>query len=167
MTKKLKIWNGRGYGRGFYDTPRDHASPFYCFPSSVEHIFVCANSRAHAARLMVEHLDFYRTNNALSELKNYFNEGSWGNRMKGITEEVGVWVEVTDLVGYRKIVCIWKESDPDILSCELVCEKCGAPAIWLFRAPDENPVYLCDDHHVAAPKHDYHYYDRKIRKEKQ
>jgi len=164
VTKQLKIWNGRGYGRGFYDTPIQRE--YHCFPLSVEHIYVCAHSQAHAARIMSEHLD-YNESNALSELKVYFNKGAWGNSMKGITEEVGVWVKITDTNGYEKIICIWKESDPDILSRELLCEKCGIPAIWIFHAPGENPVYLCDDHHVAAPNDDYHYYDRKIRKEKQ
>lgn len=54
MAKKLKLWNGRGWGRPCYaDGPDKHK---YLFPKAASRIYICAHSRAHAARIMAEHL---------------------------------------------------------------------------------------------------------------
>ena len=68
--KPLKCWNGNYNGSG-------------------SHVYICANSRADAGRLLVEYgassrgIDKY--------IKDYYSE-CWGNAMQGITPERGLWV---------------------------------------------------------------------------
>lgn len=81
--KKLKIWNGRGYG-GRNDS-----------------IYIAAYSRSEAARLYCEGLRKVRNYNsnidkrelgqAYREIRDYFCEGAWGNNMEGVEPEVGLW----------------------------------------------------------------------------
>jgi len=86
--KKLKLWNGRGWGGRRYDADGnyidDPTGKQYC-----DHLYVCAYSRTHAIRL-VNQASGHETVNQ-HEAKNYWSEGCWGNTMEGITPEVGVW----------------------------------------------------------------------------
>ena len=68
--KKLKVWNGRGRGRG-------------------EHLYVCATSRKHCVELVrsTGHVLM-----SLSELDVYWSAGCWGTPMAGVEPEIGVWV---------------------------------------------------------------------------
>ncbi len=75
--KKLKIWNGRDW---------------YCRGG---HLFVCAYSQKDAVELSNE---AYRKvsksrgeKTTLSEVRKYWSMGYWGNDMKDITPERGVW----------------------------------------------------------------------------
>jgi len=86
--KKLKIWNGRGWGHRQYGKDNriipDPIGIKYC-----DHAYVCAYSRAHAVRLINQAVGYDVVSD--NELKTYWNEGCWGDRMDGITQEVGVW----------------------------------------------------------------------------
>lgn len=77
--KPLLIWNGRGHQSDLGERIR------------WDHLYVCARSRAEASRLMAKALGRPKDTSFLSELKNYYSFGCWGNRMTGITPEVGVW----------------------------------------------------------------------------
>jgi len=84
--KQLKIWNGKGWGGRRYDkdgnyTP-DPTGKEYC-----DHAYVCANSRAHAVRLLQQAGHRFASD---SELKNYWS-ACWGDPMKDIKPEIGVW----------------------------------------------------------------------------
>jgi len=117
MAKQLKLWNVRGWGRPCYEAGPDRG--LYLYPEAASHIYLCAHSRAHAARLMAEHLPKRsgfrdRVGEACNELKNYASEGCWGKYMEdaGIEPEVGIWVSVGHH-GQPEIKCVWKESDND------------------------------------------------------
>ncbi len=79
---RLKLWNGRGFG-------------------GIGHIYVCATSRQHAARLYCEASQLIwktigeihpRTvANAANEIRDYFSSDCWGNAMEGIDAEIGLW----------------------------------------------------------------------------
>ena len=147
MPKKLKIWNGRGWGRGDYNCPEGHSNEQH-YPFSVEYIYVCARSRAEAGRILYKYGrgGYYDGSAAANEIKNYFSEGCWGNRMNDIEPEVGLWVTVNGMNGGGKeIICIWKESDPDVLKFK--CSHCDKDAVWYVRSPGEWNYYVCDDHH--------------------
>jgi hypothetical protein len=70
MSKKLKIWNGRGQGRIYGDG----------------HIYVAAYSQKQAVELVSkacygnEHPDLV----SISELRTYYHADAWGNAMNGI-----------------------------------------------------------------------------------
>ena len=65
MGKKLKFWNGRGVsGRGF--------------------IYVAAYSRAEATRMINS---AFKTIIAQNEVKDYYSEGGWGNRLRNLEIE--------------------------------------------------------------------------------
>jgi hypothetical protein len=68
--KKLKIWNGRGDGRG-------------------GHLYICATSQRQAVALVNQSGFGYGM--SLSELRDYYAEGCWGVAMNDITPEIGVW----------------------------------------------------------------------------
>ena len=86
--KKLKIWNGRGWGGRLYDD-KGNFVPDPTGVSRCEHAYVCAYSRAHAVRLINEASGQNAVND--NELKVYWSEGCWGKAMDGITPEIGVW----------------------------------------------------------------------------
>ena len=114
MAKQLKLWNVRGWGRQDYDGPNIH---HYVYPRAACIIFICANSRAHAARIMAEHLPVFsgfkdEPGSATHELKVYGCEGCWGNSMEDVEPEVGIWVGV-GRENKPEIKCVWKESDND------------------------------------------------------
>lgn len=79
--KPLKIWNGRAHGQQW-----DRG-----------HFYVCAKSRRAAARLLCLASHPSLTPDARDigqmdrELRDYYSPDCWGNTMKGITPEVGVW----------------------------------------------------------------------------
>jgi len=89
--KKLKIWNGRGWGHRRYDKKGnyipDPTGREYC-----EHAYVCAKSRAHAVRILNEAIGHDMMTD--SELKVYWSN-CWGDSMKGVCDEnnpeIGVW----------------------------------------------------------------------------
>ena len=56
------------------------------------HAYVAAYSRADAARVITEALG-YEPRGILNELKVYWSQGTWGDHMKGITPERGIWVQ--------------------------------------------------------------------------
>jgi hypothetical protein len=67
MSKQLKIWNGRGHGK--YDK---------------YHIYVAAFTQKQAAELVSSACFGCNDRISVSELRNYYFEGSWGNPMDGI-----------------------------------------------------------------------------------
>lgn len=74
--KRLKIWNGRG---GNW--------------REVEYVYVCASSQRDAVTLVTQAGHPMMTQ---YELRVYWQEGCWGNPMKGIKQERGVWVQRGD-----------------------------------------------------------------------
>jgi len=90
--KKLKIWNGRGWGHRHYDKEGrivpDPTGKKYC-----NHAYVCANSRAHAVRIINEAAGYNVVND--NELKEYWSENCWGRPMDNVcpedNPEIGVW----------------------------------------------------------------------------
>jgi len=85
--KKLKLYNGRGWGNRIYDENRN----FVPDPTGIkfcDHTCVCAFSRSHAVRLINQAVGYNVSSS--SELKNYWSE-CWGDQMKGIEPEIGVW----------------------------------------------------------------------------
>lgn len=52
------------------------------------HLYVCAKSKAHAVRLLVQagHI-----NMTIREFNEYWNKDAWGVVMNEVTPEVGVW----------------------------------------------------------------------------
>jgi len=86
MAKKLKIWNGKGWGRTRYDKDGEKLpTPIedYC-----EHVYVCAYSKTEAVRIYNE---VSRGSITVSEVNNYWSADCWGNQMEGIEPELGVW----------------------------------------------------------------------------
>lgn len=77
MSRKLKFWNGR-WGRN-------------------QHAYVAAYSQADAVALINS-----VTNNqfTLHEIQKYWSP-CWGNPMKGVTPERGLWVETDNRVPVR------------------------------------------------------------------
>lgn len=71
MPKPLLTWNGRH--------PRDARG----------HIYVCATSRAEAARYICAWLG-YKVPNLQHETANYWMPG-WGTSMASVTPEPGIW----------------------------------------------------------------------------
>ena len=75
--KTLKLYNGRFDRR--------------------DHIFIAAYSNADAARILVQAYakvnGYGARSNMINEINVYFNKGSWGNSMEGITPERGAWVQ--------------------------------------------------------------------------
>lgn len=74
--KRLKLFNGRGHGQWM----RHH------------HAYIAAKSKADAARMMAQVFGFFSENSALRELNVYWHAGAWGNHMKDVNPERGVWV---------------------------------------------------------------------------
>lgn len=69
MARELKIWNGRGHGE-----------------YSRGHIFVAAYSQKQAAELVsAACYDGRKDNIRVSEIREYYSAGLWGNQMKGVT----------------------------------------------------------------------------------
>lgn len=90
MAKKLKVWNGR-----FSMRPK-HGKDADLFATYKEvHGNVCAYSRADAARVIEEYLG-YMPNGMGGELKNYWSD-CWGNSMKDVEHERGLWIEFDHL----------------------------------------------------------------------
>ena len=89
--KKLKIYNGRGWGGRRYDKDGkfipDPTGIKYC-----DHAYVCAYSRAHVVRL-INQARGLSDQTTVNELKVYWSEGHWGDAMKGIEPEIGVWTQ--------------------------------------------------------------------------
>jgi len=85
MAKKLKIWNGRGWGRANY------GKNYEKLPTPIsqwcERIYICATSKAEALRICeaVGHPI------SMHEINEYWSAGCWGNSMDGIEPEVGLW----------------------------------------------------------------------------
>lgn len=84
MDKPLRLWNGRwifnnDHGRG-------------------AHVYIAAHSRADAGRLIVQAAG-YQPTGVDREIAVYYSE-CWGNTMKDITPERGLWVENED----RKLI---------------------------------------------------------------
>lgn len=91
MPRKLKIWNGRGWGgQSRYDKDGNHiydtTGRIWC-----DHAYVCAHSRAEAVRIINEAIGYWSMSER--ELKVYWSEGCWGDTMDGITPELGVWTQ--------------------------------------------------------------------------
>lgn len=71
---KLKLYNGRWF--------------------EGKRIYICAKSRADAARMLTEYKGYCR--GWSDEIKNFYSE-CWGNSMSGIRPERGLWISD----GYR------------------------------------------------------------------
>lgn len=82
--KKLKLWNGR-------------MSPPY------DHGYVAAYSRADAIRVIAEGLG-RGSRGMVTELRDYWSEGAWGNQMIGIKPERGLWAQKTRTSDVLRIV---------------------------------------------------------------
>lgn len=83
MAKKLKIWNGGALVIKGHKAKR------------IQHIYICAYSQADASDIINEYNGTTNINiNHKPEISKYFNAGTWGNRMKGITPERGMWFEI-------------------------------------------------------------------------
>lgn len=81
MPKKIQIFNGRGQYRRYAHIEKGQ-------PSKCEHVYIGAESKVDAVRVMQE-AGFHFT---LSELNVYFCKDCWGDNMKGIEPQRGVWV---------------------------------------------------------------------------
>jgi hypothetical protein len=58
-----------------------------------QYIYIAAKNKTDAARLMLQANEGRGTVGAmLYEINNYFSVGCWGNSMKDITPERGVWI---------------------------------------------------------------------------
>jgi len=88
MAKTLKIWNGRGWGRPRYDYENDNQRLPTPIEEYCDHAFICAHSKAEAVRIFNEVSRGYIT---VNEVNNYWSANCWGNPMKGIEPELGVW----------------------------------------------------------------------------
>lgn len=86
MAKVLKIWNGRGY------CAYKHSDPLWkdVRANSDVHAYVAAYSRADARRVVAEYCGHVPAD---SEIKDYWHEGSWGDPMKEIAPERGLWLQ--------------------------------------------------------------------------
>jgi len=87
MPKTLKIWNGRGWGRPRYDPENIHQRLPVSYEEYCDHIFVCAHSKAEAVKIVNEVGGCVSTH----EIDIYWSKNCWGNQMKGIEPELGVW----------------------------------------------------------------------------
>lgn len=96
MAKELKIWNGRGYCCVKPDDPLFANRR----PNLSVKGYVAAYSRADARRVIEEYTG---RNPGDTELRDYWQEGSWGNKMSGITPERGLWVSIEDGAPVRVI----------------------------------------------------------------
>ena len=74
--KKLKLFNGRGHHT------RTHGD------YTGGHFFIGAHSQKHAAELFEQ---LCGGSGNLTEIRDYYNKGSWGLSMEGIEPEIGVW----------------------------------------------------------------------------
>ena len=87
MARKLKVWNGRGWGRRNYDENGslilDPTGKEFC-----NHAYVCAYSRGDAVRAIAEATGYDII--TANEIKIYWAE-CWGSTMDGIEKERGVW----------------------------------------------------------------------------
>lgn len=79
MEKKLKLWNGRWAGGG------PGAGRCYCAAYSVEDLVS-----------LVAEVRGFEPRGIRGEIKNYWSAGAWGNQMKGITPERGIWLAKDD-----------------------------------------------------------------------
>jgi hypothetical protein len=86
--KPLKVWNGNAQTFAPYAEKLKHGVSY----NGYVHAYGCARSRAELCRMLTEwaggqpqRLDSY--------LREYWNEGAWGNSMAGIEPEPGVWVQ--------------------------------------------------------------------------
>ena len=87
MPRKLKLWNGRGWGRAHYDDDGNKIPQSYKY--WCDHVYVCAHSVAEAIRIVNEAVGWdVITRN---EVNVYWSHGCWGNTMDGIEPELGVW----------------------------------------------------------------------------
>ena len=85
MARKLKIWNGGGWGSPNYgENGKILPTPLEEY---VNHLYVCAHSKAEVVMMVNQAGGFITVN----EVNNYWNEGCWGNQMEGIEPELGVW----------------------------------------------------------------------------
>jgi hypothetical protein len=110
MAKKLKIWNGRGWGRANYH-PETHEK----LPTPIEHwcdhIYVCAHSKKEVLEMFKE-MKKYLT---VSEINNYWLPDCWGRQMEGIVPEVGIWG--SQGAGSKPIRIYPQESDMEGKEC--------------------------------------------------
>ena len=81
--KELKVWNDSGWGQRQYDENKklilDPTGKRFC-----DHFYVCANSMAHAVRLVNEASG---RNYTINDARSYWSD-CWGNQMDGIEKEV-------------------------------------------------------------------------------
>ena len=84
MARQLKLWNGRSWCCHKHDDPTwagigpDGAS-----------IYAAAYSRADLRRLIAEYSE---RDPGETELRDYWNAGSWGNAMEGVSPDRGLWM---------------------------------------------------------------------------
>lgn len=85
-TKTLKLWNGGGF------SVKKVGDPLWDGVKQNQAItaYVAAYSQADAQRVIAEYCG---RNPPDSELRNYWNKGSWGTRMKDVVPERGMWIE--------------------------------------------------------------------------
>lgn len=86
MARKLNIWNGR-----FITRPKNDVDVELYNKHRSIHGYVCAYSRADAARVIEEYLG-YKPLGIDNEIKVYWSDGCWGRTMDGIEPERGLWI---------------------------------------------------------------------------
>lgn len=99
MARKLKIWNGRWVG------------------SIPMHIYICAHS-VKDINVLLEELGLVEVSQ--SEIKNYWHSGCWGNSMKGIEPERGVWLQRSDRYTDEAPIRIFSREDENILRDKII-----------------------------------------------
>lgn len=82
--KPLILWNGRGY------RCRKTGDPLWKDRRDYPHAFVAATSRADARRVIQEYCGSLPSD---VELRDYWTKGAWGDSMKGIPPERGLWLQ--------------------------------------------------------------------------
>jgi hypothetical protein len=87
--KPLKLWNGSGR------SARKTGDPLWADlrSNSRVHAYVAAHNRADAIRVIEEYCGRAPS---VTEIRDYWHEGAWGNPMKGVVPERGLWIDFND-----------------------------------------------------------------------
>jgi len=86
MARELKVWNGRaGCCHKRNDPAWDGIQPF----RGAYKIYAAAQSRADLSRLIQQYCG---RDPGETEIRDYWNCGSWGHAKSGITPERGLWL---------------------------------------------------------------------------
>jgi hypothetical protein len=104
MSKTLKVWNGRGYCARKFGDPKWEGKN-----GGEVCVNVCAYSRADAIRVIEAYCGRAPS---VTELRDYFSP-CWGNAMKGIKPERGLWLEWDCYSTHSKTEKVYPLSEED------------------------------------------------------